>query len=179
MRALLARRVDVAWLLLVAALSGAVLVLWLAMQSAATPGGQVYVVRAAATSIAGQGGAPDADLVAGASATPSRAASPEAPQRAALPPTTVTSSPVATASSVQPTPYPTTPTLPAGARLDLNRATADELESLPGIGPVLAARIVRDREANGPFATVDDLKRVDGIGDGIVGKVRDHVTVNP
>jgi competence protein ComEA len=64
-------------------------------------------------------------------------------------------------------------------RLDINRATAAELESLPGIGPVLAGRIVQDREANGPFSSVDELDRVEGIGKGIVAKVRDHVTVGP
>jgi competence protein ComEA len=69
--------------------------------------------------------------------------------------------------------------LPAGVRLDINRATAAELEALPGIGPVLARRIVEDREANGPFASVDDLDRVEGIGKGIVAKVRDHVTAGP
>jgi competence protein ComEA len=46
----------------------------------------------------------------------------------------------------------------------LNRANAKELESLDGIGPVLAARIVAYRNQNGPFLTVDDLMKVSGIG---------------
>jgi competence protein ComEA len=46
----------------------------------------------------------------------------------------------------------------------LNRASAKELESLDGIGPVLAARIVAYRNQNGPFLTVDDLMKVSGIG---------------
>jgi competence protein ComEA len=46
----------------------------------------------------------------------------------------------------------------------LNRASAKDLESLDGIGPVLAARIVAYRNQNGPFLTVDDLLKVSGIG---------------
>ena len=51
-----------------------------------------------------------------------------------------------------------------GRHLDPNRATADELELLPSIGPSLARRIVSDREQRGPFRTLDDLRRVKGIG---------------
>ncbi len=57
-----------------------------------------------------------------------------------------------------------TATKPDGT-LDLNRATAAELEELPGIGPVLAGRIVEHREAHGPFATVGDLREVQGVGE--------------
>jgi competence ComEA-like helix-hairpin-helix protein len=55
---------------------------------------------------------------------------------------------------------------PRGARapLDVNRATEDELRTLPGIGGVLAARIVEIRERDGPFASLDDLRRVPGLG---------------
>lgn len=48
--------------------------------------------------------------------------------------------------------------------VSLNRATAAELECLPGIGPSLAARIVEDRARRGPFREVQDLERVAGIG---------------
>lgn len=48
--------------------------------------------------------------------------------------------------------------------ININRATAGELDSLPGIGPVLASRIIDYRKANGPFVTVDDLQKVSGIG---------------
>ena len=54
--------------------------------------------------------------------------------------------------------------LRAGARLDLNRATVEELQTLPGIGPVLAQRVVERRTARGPFKTVEDLVNVKGIG---------------
>lgn len=52
--------------------------------------------------------------------------------------------------------------------VDLNSASAEELDELPGIGPVIAERIVADREANGPFASLEDLARVSGVGDSIV-----------
>jgi competence protein ComEA len=55
--------------------------------------------------------------------------------------------------------------------LNVNRATAVELERLPGIGPSLARRIVADREARGPFATVQALDRVPGIGPALVGRL--------
>jgi competence protein ComEA len=51
-----------------------------------------------------------------------------------------------------------------GAKVNLNSADAAALDALPGIGPSTAAKIVADREANGPFQTPDDLGRVPGIG---------------
>jgi competence protein ComEA len=48
--------------------------------------------------------------------------------------------------------------------VDVNRATAEELDALPGVGPATAAAIVAERERNGPFLTVDELTRVRGIG---------------
>lgn len=63
--------------------------------------------------------------------------------------------------------------------LDLNKATAAELEKLPGIGPVLAARIVSWREAHGPFQSVEDLLAVPGIGPKVLEGLRDKVTVKP
>jgi competence protein ComEA len=57
------------------------------------------------------------------------------------------------------------------------KARSDELYELPGVGPATAAAIVNDREANGPFATVDDLARVRGIGEAKLAALRDLVTV--
>jgi competence protein ComEA len=62
-------------------------------------------------------------------------------------------------------------------RLDLNRATAGELETLPGIGPVLAERIVRHREANGPFTDIGQLRDVAGIGEKVFQGLADLVAV--
>ena len=64
-----------------------------------------------------------------------------------------------------------------GGLVNLNQANADVLEQLPGVGPVLAARIVADRDANGPFATLEDLGRVPGVGDAIVGALAGVATV--
>lgn len=63
--------------------------------------------------------------------------------------------------------------------VDLNRATAAELEKLPGIGPALAARIVAWRETHGPFKTVEDLLAIPGIGPKTLEGLRDKVTVGP
>jgi len=61
--------------------------------------------------------------------------------------------------------------------VDLNRATATELEALPGVGPVLAARIVAYRDLNGPFATVEDLLDVGGIGEAKLAAMREAIAV--
>ncbi len=65
---------------------------------------------------------------------------------------------------------------PAGP-VDVNRATAEELDTLPGIGPTTAAAIVDHREENGPFASVDDLESVRGIGPAKLDAIRDLVSV--
>jgi competence protein ComEA len=62
--------------------------------------------------------------------------------------------------------------------LDVNRATADELQKLPGVGPKTAQRII-DERAKKPFATVEDLRRVGGIGAKTLEKLRPYVTVTP
>ncbi|MGW6936666.1 helix-hairpin-helix domain-containing protein [Lentzea sp. NPDC054927] len=73
------------------------------------------------------------------------------------------------------------PPPPAGAaaavpsKLDLNSATATELDSLPGVGPVTAQRIVDHRTRKGPFASVDQLREVEGIGDSKLAKLADLV----
>jgi competence protein ComEA len=64
-------------------------------------------------------------------------------------------------------------------RVDLNTASTAELEVLPGIGPRLAERIAADRAAHGPFATVDDLTRVSGIGERLVDGIRPFAVADP
>ena len=63
-----------------------------------------------------------------------------------------------------------------GARVDLNTATLAELDALPGIGPVTARRILDWRSAHGRFASVDQLREVDGIGEARFAQLRDLVT---
>jgi len=62
--------------------------------------------------------------------------------------------------------------------LDINTATRVELESLPGIGPVLAQRIIDYRERHGPFASVEAIDNVPGIGPKRLEAMREHITVD-
>lgn len=64
------------------------------------------------------------------------------------------------------------PTASGGNRVYVNTATAVELETLPGIGPMMALRIVDYREAVGPFKNLDDLDNVSGIGQRTLAKLR-------
>jgi competence protein ComEA len=66
-----------------------------------------------------------------------------------------------------------------GVKIDINTATAAELEALPGVGDVTAARIITYREKNGPFRSVDDLIHVQGISDRTIDGFRDLVTAGP
>lgn len=74
-------------------------------------------------------------------------------------------------------PRPTAATAPPDMRLDLNAASVAELQALPRIGPALAARIAEDRDANGPFASLQDLDRVNGIGERTIALIAPHVVV--
>ena len=65
----------------------------------------------------------------------------------------------------------------ADGRLDLNRATANELEALPGVGEVLAQAILSYRAEHGAFGSVDELDAVPGVGDATLEKLRPLVTV--
>jgi competence protein ComEA len=61
--------------------------------------------------------------------------------------------------------------------VDLNAATMDQLDALPGVGPVLAQRIVAHRQAHGPFTALEDLLDVPGIGEGKLEGLRDLAVV--
>lgn len=63
-------------------------------------------------------------------------------------------------------------------KIDLNKASAKELESLPGIGSAKAQAIIRHREENGRFQSLEDLKGIRGIKDALIENIRDHVTVS-
>jgi competence protein ComEA len=64
-----------------------------------------------------------------------------------------------------------------GAKVNINTATESELEALPGIGPVLAQRIIDYRTQHGPFPTIDALDGVSGIGPATMSDLRNVVTV--
>ena len=66
---------------------------------------------------------------------------------------------------------------PDAPAVDLNRATVEQLDALPGVGPAIAQRIVEFREKHGPFRRVEDLLKVKGIGEKSLDKLRPHVRV--
>lgn len=117
-----------------------------------TTGGTVLYQRpAAASSVAAE--APEAPEA------PEEPETPEAPEEPAAPEETETE--------------------PEGmaSRVNLNTADAAALESLPGIGPALAQRIIDYRTANGPFQTTAEIQDVRGIGAGIYAEIKDSITV--
>ena len=113
-----------------------------------TGGTGLYQRPAAASSVAAE--APEA---------PEEPETPEAPEEPAAPEETETE--------------------PEGmaSRVNLNTADAAALESLPGIGPALAQRIIDYRMANGPFQTTAEIQDVRGIGAGIYAEIKDSITV--
>lgn len=100
---------------------------------------------------------------------PTRSPGRASPTRAAAP--------AATRPPARPT-QPKPETLP-GSKVNINTATATQLETLPGIGPSLSQKIVDFRAAHGPFATPEDIMLVPGIKEGVFGKIRDYISVGP
>ncbi|MEU1847345.1 helix-hairpin-helix domain-containing protein [Micromonospora sediminicola] len=86
-----------------------------------------------------------------------------------------------TAAPGQPAPGPAAgggpPAGPAAGPVNLNTATLAQLDALPGVGPVLAQRILDHREQHGGFRSVSDLRQVEGIGDARYEQLKDLVTV--
>ena len=66
---------------------------------------------------------------------------------------------------------------PTGGKVNLNTATAEQLDTLPGVGPVTAQAILAWRDENGRFGSVEDLLDVKGIGDATLAELRDLVTL--
>lgn len=83
--------------------------------------------------------------------------------------------------SLTPTVSTTVPDTTAAPRIefpiDLNSATMEELMALPGIGEVLALRILKYREKNGPFTSVDDLSNVSGLGQKRLEELKDYIAL--
>ena len=74
---------------------------------------------------------------------------------------------------------PETATGSDSARININTATTAELEQLPGIGEVIAGRIVAFREEHGPYRSVNDLIHVDGVSARTIDRLKDLVTTGP
>jgi competence protein ComEA len=72
---------------------------------------------------------------------------------------------------------PAPPPSSVKARLDVNQATVEELNELPGIGPALAQRIIDHRRSHGPFVAIDDLLLVKGIGTKKLHRLRELVDI--
>ncbi len=82
--------------------------------------------------------------------------------------------------SLEESPELDTPIVPdAEHPLDVNAVTEEELDLLPGIGEVLAGRIVQYREEHGPFQSPEDLLNVDGIGESTLADIRDRIIITP
>lgn len=65
----------------------------------------------------------------------------------------------------------------SGGKVSINQADASQLDSLPGVGPAIAARIISHREQNGPFRSLAALKDVSGIGEAVFAKIEDLITL--
>jgi competence protein ComEA len=100
------------------------------------------------------------------------AKAPKAPKAPKTPrPKKATHEPRPTRTSVEPSPL-----TPAAGPVDVDVADARALESLPGIGPALAARIVADRAARGAFGSLEGLERVRGVGHKLATRLASRVT---
>ena len=91
--------------------------------------------------------------------------------------TAVTSSPSVVSSDRQTTAI--VPKQLSRRRLDLNRATKQDFDALPGVGPKLAERIMKHRQSVGVFQSLNDLREVKGIGKKTFERIRPLVTVTP
>jgi competence protein ComEA len=131
--------------------------------------GTVAVAREVdAVAVESAGEAPSAEPSESAETPPP----PPVPEPIALP-TIAVETPEPTA-----TPEPTPEPHYIDGKLRINFATQAEFETLSGIGPTLAARIVAYRDAHGPFKKLTTLKSVEGIGDGRYDAIKDQITVD-
>ena len=74
-------------------------------------------------------------------------------------------------------PSVSSPSSQKGDKVNINTATAEELDTLPGVGPSIAQRIIDYRTTHGPFQSIEDIKEVKGIGDATFEELKDKITV--
>jgi len=94
------------------------------------------------------------------------------PTRVPLAPTSLPGGTPAATNATPPSPIP-------GGLININTATLEELDSLPGIGPVTAQKIIDYRQNNGLFTRIEDLMDVQDIGPATLAKIKDLITVGP
>lgn len=70
----------------------------------------------------------------------------------------------------------TTQPSPSG-KININTATSEELQTLPGIGPAFASRIIQYRQQHGPFTRIEDLLKIKGLGEKRLARIRDKITI--
>ena len=75
------------------------------------------------------------------------------------------------------TPSPALTATPQSAKININTAENKELEKIIGVGPVIAQRIIDYRRINGLFQTIEDIKKVSGIGDKTFDKMKIQITI--
>jgi competence protein ComEA len=108
--------------------------------------------------------------VAGPDASPSDTAAPS-PDPAALPPDQAGQPSDTTGTTGGSTDAPT------GLPVNINTADSETLQTLKNIGPITAQKIIDYRNSNGPFAQIEDIKNVEGIGEKTFEKLKDHIRV--
>lgn len=150
---------------------------YLRAESAQTPSGTTMMERTlTAASTASSVSSSAAPSAVPSSAVPTAAAptrDTQAPETTAVPETTEVSATAASSSAVS---TAASVTAAASGKVNINTATAAELDTLPGIGPVKAQSIIAYREANGSFSSIEDLILVDGIGEKTMAELRPLIT---
>lgn len=150
---------------------------YLRAESAQTPSGTTMMERTlTAASTASSVSSSAAPSAVPSSAVPTAAAptrDTQAPETALSPETTEVSGTAVSSSAVS---TPASVTASASGKVNINTATAAELDTLPGIGPVKAQSIIAYREANGSFSSIEDLILVDGIGEKTMAELRPLIT---
>ncbi|MCI6907867.1 MAG: helix-hairpin-helix domain-containing protein [Clostridiales bacterium] len=150
---------------------------YLRAESAQTPSGTTLMERtltaASTASSVSSSAAPSAVPSSAVTSETAPTRDTQTPETTAVPETTEVSATAASSSAVS---TAASVTAAASGKVNINTATAAELDTLPGIGPVKAQSIIAYREANGSFSSIEDLILVDGIGEKTMAELRPLIT---